>query len=1201
MTRNSIAVGWLAALVLAAPLAAGDWVNLFDGKTLDGWVQRGGKATYKVIDNAIVGTTVTGTPNSFLCTAKNYGDFELELEFIVDDRLNSGVQIRSNSYAAYRNGRVHGYQVEIDPSPRAWSAGIYDESRRGWLNSLKENEAARKAFKNGRWNKYRVLAVGDSIKTWINGVPAADLQDSMTASGFIGLQVHSAKVAGLEVRWRNIRLREIETEQKTIRVLIVDGQNNHNWKATTPVLRAILEDAGLFTVDVATSPKNIAEFKPKFSDYDVVVSNYNGKDWPEETRNAFEEFVNGGGGFVSVHAADNSFRSWKAYNLMIGVGGWGGRNETDGPELYWDGKKIVRNTEKGRGGSHGRQHPFAVELRDPLHPIVAGLPKVWMHAKDELYSNLRGPAQDLKVLATAFSAKNTGGTDRHEPMLMVTRFGEGRCFHTTLGHHVEAMECVGFAYTLQRGTEWCATGRVTLTEVPENFPNAEEVSVWKPKIKTADLESYDFGKSREALVAVEEKLRDASAAERAAIEKQLLAVATSKNASYGAKQYVIRILRRVGTAQSVPALASLLSDKELSHIARWALQYLPGAEATAALKDALGKVEGKLQIGIIGSLGARADRSIAQHLAAFLRPESPSFDHRQAAIHALRMLGGWESAAALLAAELPKGLHSLRDDALLACAESLAREADSDAALKLYSRLADDETRSALVRLAARRGLFVAGGAKVAPQVVALLSSESEAMRNGALRLLAQVKGSDVTRAIAELMPTQSTENQLALLGVLVARGDSAAYPAVAKAADSDQDDVRRAALAAIGTVGDVRAVGLLGKRLSGSDAEVAARSLSRLKGDSVDLAIAGLARHDDAATRAAAIDVLRTRGATGSVRVLFDAARDAEPQVRAAALRAVGDVGNEDHAAGLAKAAANASGAERDAAVGALRSLASRVRNKDHAANAVRSVLATSSNGARAALLGVLPALGSESALAAARDALRSSDQGVARAATTALGQWTSAAAADDLLAIVMSKTGDAEQKKTALSGYMRLVALPSDRPAVDTVRLLGTAMKLSDSIADKKRTLLQIGKHPCKEALALAESYKGVDGLDGIANEVAGKIRGILISNSIVATASHGGNDTKNAFDNNPGTRWSTGTAMRPGMWFAVDLGEERSITRIIMDTRNSSATTRAAAKSTARRTARAGASRSSPARLSARSRVSTFKSPCAHASSR
>ncbi|WP_431126492.1 3-keto-disaccharide hydrolase [Flagellimonas flava] len=185
------------------------WTYLFDGETLTGWNQKGGVATYEVRDGSIVGITKHDTPNSFMTTDKLYGDFILELEYLVDSTMNSGIQIRSNSFPYYLDGRVHGYQIEIDPSDRAWSAGIYDEGRRGWLNPLENNPEAQAAFKQNDWNHYRIEAIGDTLKTWINGVPAAHLIDDKTAEGFIALQVHSIgkdKEAGTEVIWKNIKI-----------------------------------------------------------------------------------------------------------------------------------------------------------------------------------------------------------------------------------------------------------------------------------------------------------------------------------------------------------------------------------------------------------------------------------------------------------------------------------------------------------------------------------------------------------------------------------------------------------------------------------------------------------------------------------------------------------------------------------------------------------------------------------------------------------------------------------------------------------------------------------------------------------------------------------------------------------------------------------------------------------------------------------
>lgn len=187
------------------------WQDLFDGETLNGWTVKDGKAKFHVEDGCIVGTTVHGEPNSFLCTETLYGDFVLEFEFLVDPEVNSGVQIRSNSYPEYKDGRVHGYQVEIDPSDRAWTAGIYDEARRGWIYNLENKSKAREAFKQNEWNHVRVEARGDSIKTWLNEVPAADLTDGMTARGFIGLQVHSTKKEEpMQIKWRNLRLQDLD-------------------------------------------------------------------------------------------------------------------------------------------------------------------------------------------------------------------------------------------------------------------------------------------------------------------------------------------------------------------------------------------------------------------------------------------------------------------------------------------------------------------------------------------------------------------------------------------------------------------------------------------------------------------------------------------------------------------------------------------------------------------------------------------------------------------------------------------------------------------------------------------------------------------------------------------------------------------------------------------------------------------------------
>lgn len=248
-----------------------------------------------------------------------------------------------------------------------------------------------------------------------------------------------------------------------IKVLLVDGQNNHDWKKCSPVMIDTLQATGRFIVERAIVAKEeIADFKPDFGQYDVILSNYNGDPWLKETQHSFVQYIKGGGNLVVVHAADNSFPKWKEYNEMIGLGGWKGRNEKDGPYVYWKDGDIIRDHSKGRGGSHGRPWEYKVVVRENNHPITRGLPNEFLMVKEELYDRLRGPAINMTVLATALAE---GGSERHEPVLMTIKYGKGRVFHTVMGHSHKSMGGVAFQETLIRGTEWAATGKVTFPSV----------------------------------------------------------------------------------------------------------------------------------------------------------------------------------------------------------------------------------------------------------------------------------------------------------------------------------------------------------------------------------------------------------------------------------------------------------------------------------------------------------------------------------------------------------------------------------------------------------------------------------------------------------------------------------------------------------------------------------------------------------------
>ena len=315
-----------------------------------------------------------------------------------------------------------------------------------------------------------------------------------------------------------------EHKPERLKALIIDGQNNHYiWPKSTMMMKDYLEQTGIFEVEIyrtdtiwlgdkykASRPgtiekyiteypfhpeKHFISYKPvktsnvqiDFSNYDVIVSNFGNMaaKWPETTQAKFVDYMKKGGGLVVVHAADNSWAEWEEFNKMIALGGWGGRDHTSGSYAYYDanGKLQIDNSE-GLAGSHGPEHEFVITICEPEHPIMKGLPRKWLHAKDELYTHLRGPFEKATILATSETERITGKGKKHKsgqedvwnvPVLMTIEYGEGRVFHSTLGHFDYSMECAGFITTFQRGAEWAARGVVSQS-LPDDFPAENSTS-----------------------------------------------------------------------------------------------------------------------------------------------------------------------------------------------------------------------------------------------------------------------------------------------------------------------------------------------------------------------------------------------------------------------------------------------------------------------------------------------------------------------------------------------------------------------------------------------------------------------------------------------------------------------------------------------------------------------------------------------------
>ena len=911
------------------------------------------------------------------------------------------------------------------------------------------------------------------------------------------------------------------SQPAALKTLIVTGQNNHNWKISSPILKQILEDTGLFQVDIATSPaqgENMASFIPDFSAYQLVVLDYNGDEWPQATKKSFLEFVRNGGGVVVYHAADNAFPKWQEFNRIIGLGGWGNRDEKSGPYVFWKDGQAVRDTGPGIGGYHGDQHAFPIINRDLSHPITRGLPERWMHARDELYSLLRGPAENLHILATAYNDPKIRGTGRHEPVLFTITYGKGRIFHTVLGHAMgesppPAMQCVGFIVTLQRGSEWAATGEVT-QQIPGDFPallrdtaTPDDVRKWTdfrpPSLKKIldSVSSYRYGQSEEPLAILRDYIRAYrnSPESRKICEQELLAFLQS-DASLAGKSAVCRHLREIGTSASVPGLEKMLLQPETSDPARYALEKIPGAAAEEALIRGLSASQGKsrIRLGIIASLGNRRAKGAVPFLEKGLYAKQRGIP--AACIKAMGQIASEGAITALLKAldGVSDPLKSQAASALLLCMDRYLLKTDQEAAAKIYYRLVGAKLPLP-IRQAAMRGQIAASGKRAPAIIVNALKGNDMAWHVPAIAMVKYCFDDSNISEICKLLPRLPTASQVQLLAVLPQYQHKDVLAAVILSITENKDlSVRIAALKTLGKVGHnpqvVELLLLHAAQTRGEEQMTARSSLWGLQYTGVNpVILTNLVKQPDPAVQYELLLCVGERSIAEGLNLLLMKTRSSPVMKnRLQAIKSLKSIASASDLPRLVRILLELKG-EREqlemASTIAGVAATDRTRSIGRARVVMDKLIEVKDIKERGILLRTLGKIGDDSSLSFIRPALSHESPELRDAAVRALSEWPTATPKEDLLNIAQAST-EPTHKILALRAYIRMVGMePYKSPAL-VVKSLKEVLDLSRP-EEKKLVLGILPVFASDEALQLAESLAADTAVAAEARMASDKIR--------------------------------------------------------------------------------------------------------------
>ena len=801
----------------------------------------------------------------------------------------------------------------------------------------------------------------------------------------------------------------VAAAERPLRVLIFSGQNNHDWSTTTPKLKAILLGSGRFEVEVTEHPEQADA--STFQGYDVLLSNWNNlgkdgkRDWPPELREAFLTFVRAGRGLVVVHAGGWSFLDWNEYQELTG-GTWG-------PQT-----------------GHGPVHRFEVNIVAPDHPITRGLPA--FVTTDELWhrANLR---PNKTVLATAFSATEHGGSGQNEPVALVTQFGQGRCFNLLLGHNAAAMDSAGFKALLSRGTEWAATGQVTLP-----VPATDAAADLDGLLDAAA--SYQFTDSRVTLREIE-KIVAASSNQpdlRQALASKLSARLAS-TATLDAKKFFCWQLSLIGSDKEVPALAALLPDTTLSYYARLALERIPGEASLAALQEALTSTFGRVRVGVINSLAVRRDGRVVPDLASIA--DGRDGDAPAAAIVALGKFGTVNALRALKNLErgIPASLKPKLQEAQLQCADMLCSAGKRSEAIPLLERLISSGQPPAL-RAAAFRLHASALGQDGAQSILTALAGSDPVLCGGAIQALKASQDPALLVSAAQRLGDLPPDVAVKLLVLLSDKSATGALPHITPLVASKDASVRMAAIGALGALGDASTVASLTPVLATADpTERAAISsaLARMPGHGVEEALISALDGATPEVQFALIKALRARASQQAIPAFAKATAADNAEVRREAIGALGQLADVGSCPALLALLDRASPQD----VPAIESALAEICRRSGDSTPLTGALKDAPTARKIALLNALATVGGPQALAAIQGELQLTDPELRVSALRLLSDWPDATPLDSIASVAQT-TSDARSKMLALRGLAKLAPQAKDRPAAQVVELLSRAL---------------------------------------------------------------------------------------------------------------------------------------------------------------